>query len=388
MSKADMVFAHNSRISDDEIAEVRKMINVPLRLSQWNVEANLDNIRHFSHGLGDDNPLFCDEEYGKRSIHGSVIAPGCFLYAIWAAGVNVGFPGLQAFYGGCRWEWKRPVKPGDRIDVEAKMTDLKDIQGRRAGRFLMQIGHASYRDGEGVEIATNVSRAFRMPRAGVDSESGLKYGPRNKVWSEAELDEIDAEVVAQTRQGDKPLYWEDVIVGSSIPSRLKGPLDLASILTYYAGNLSSLYMSTDMAAKRRHLARTAPETLPNNRPVELVAERIPFGLGHTDGKVAQAVGMPGAYDNGYQRVGWAQQLMTDWIGDHGFLKMLDVTLHLPNIIGDVIRYTGKVVDKRVEGDEHLVDVEITVLRDDGELSCKGQSTVRLPSRSASAANVN
>jgi len=91
--------------------------------------------------------------------------------------------------------------------------------------------------------------------------------------------------------------------------------------------------------------------------------------------------MPGVYDVGWSRVGWAQQLMTDWIGDHGILKMLDTSVLLPNVLGDIVRFAGTVTNKRIEGDQCLVDVELKGLRQDGEISCKGTSTVQLPARS-------
>ena len=32
----------------------------------WCHEATRDNIRHYAHGIGDDNPLWCDPDYAAR----------------------------------------------------------------------------------------------------------------------------------------------------------------------------------------------------------------------------------------------------------------------------------------------------------------------------------
>ena len=78
------------------------------------------------------------------------------------------------------------------------------------------------------------------------------------------------------------------------------------------------------------------------------------------------------------RVGWVQQVLTDWMGDDAFLEMFDTTTHLPNIIGDIVRFTGRVIARREEGGRSLVDLEIRGERQDGELSIKGTATIRLP----------
>ena len=44
-------------------------------LEPWCHEATRDNIRHYAHGIGDDNPLWCDPSYGAATRWGGVIAP-------------------------------------------------------------------------------------------------------------------------------------------------------------------------------------------------------------------------------------------------------------------------------------------------------------------------
>ena len=376
----EQTFKHNSAVVDEKVEAARKMIGQPLRIRQWNKEASIDGITHYAVGLGDDNPLWLDETYGRTTRWGATVAPPTYLYAIWAAGIGYGFPGLQAFHAGGRWEFMRYVKAGERVLAEAKMTDLKVICGKRAGRMLLQVGEALYRTPQGELLSRHEARAFRVPRPGADPKGGLKYESQSKTWTDAELDDMDAEILAYQRRGADTRFWEDVRVGESLPRRIKGPLNLSTMIAYYAGNCPG-YVSTDLQVKNRHLARHHPERLPNNRPPELQAERVSFGQGHHDPKVASAVGMPGVYDNGWMRIGWAQQMLTDWMGDDGFLKVIDCSIKLPNVVGDVLRMTGKVTGKRMEGGESLVDVELRAERHDGELSMTGFGTMALKARS-------
>ena len=49
-------------ITDEGLAEVEKLIGVPLRRSrmQWIETTTKDAIKHFAWGIGDDNPLWLD----------------------------------------------------------------------------------------------------------------------------------------------------------------------------------------------------------------------------------------------------------------------------------------------------------------------------------------
>jgi acyl dehydratase len=373
------VFANNSGIDNVEIEKVREMIGQPLRIRQWNREASLDGIRHYAFGLGDDNPLWSDEDYAQRGPYGSIVAPPTYFYSVWPAGIGPGLPGLQVFHAGGRWEIARYARVGERIVADAKLVDVKELVGKRAGRMILQVGEVNYCTTAGELLAKHTSRTFRIARVGYDASSGLKYEPRSTIWSDEQLDNMEGEVYAQTRRGATSLYYEDVSVGDQLPTRLKGPLTTSTMMAYHGGNLSS-YLSTDMFVKHRRLCLEHPELAPNNRSPKIQAERVSLAAGHQDPSVARAVGMPGVYDNGWMRIGWAQQLVTDWIGDSGTLKMIDVSIKLPNTVGDIVRFSGGVTGKRDSPSERTVEIEINGHRQDGEISCSGTAEVNIPSR--------
>ena len=96
--------------------------------------------------------------------------------------------------------------------------------------------------------------------------------------------------------------------------------------------------------------------------------------------VAEAVGVPGAYDYGPQRVSWMGTLMTNWIGDDGFLKRLRVECRRFNVYGDTQWCKGKVVRKYIHHHTPLVDVEIWAENQRGEVTAPGFATAMLPSK--------
>jgi len=62
--------------------ELRKRIGVKIEdtVEPWCYEATRDNIRHYAHGIGDDNPLWCVPEYARKTKFGDVIALPSFLF--------------------------------------------------------------------------------------------------------------------------------------------------------------------------------------------------------------------------------------------------------------------------------------------------------------------
>ena len=57
-------------ITDEALEALRRLIGVPIAdtVEPWCYEATRDNIRHYAHGIGDDNPLWCDPATRRRPL--------------------------------------------------------------------------------------------------------------------------------------------------------------------------------------------------------------------------------------------------------------------------------------------------------------------------------
>lgn len=99
--------------------------------------------------------------------------------------------------------------------------------------------------------------------------------------------------------------------------------------------------------------------------------------GHTEDAMAREAGMPSGYDVSPQRIWWLGQVVTNRIGDDGFLRMLDVKLRRPTIFGNVSWCRGSVTGKRVEDGVHLVDLDLRVENQLNEVAVNRQETVEL-----------
>ena len=71
------------KITDAALESLRERIGVPIEntAEPWCHEATRDNIRHYAHGIGDDNPLWCDPDYAAKTRYGGIVALPTFLFA-------------------------------------------------------------------------------------------------------------------------------------------------------------------------------------------------------------------------------------------------------------------------------------------------------------------
>jgi acyl dehydratase len=356
-------------------AAVEALEGSAIRVEQWNHEATQDTIRHYAWGLGDDNPLFCDPGYAEATPYRALIAPPTFLYTAFDGAVGAGLPGVQPIYAGTDWRFHRRVRRGDRIRATAAFGPVRRLRGGTAQDMVIQSALCRYLDQDGRLIAEADARTFRVPRR--RASNGLAYQPRPAHrFTGAELDDIRDEAAAEFRRGvGEP---DGVQAGDTVPAVIKGPIGRIDMTAYYAGCPGSPgYKSCELAWKYRTWAFADPTRLPSNYDPSYFGERVLPSIGHQDHDAAHELGMPGAYNNGPQRVGWFAHCVTNWMGDGAFLAALDVRLRRPEIFGDVIRISGTVTAVGGDGDCPRVRVSLSAENQLGERTADGVADVVL-----------
>ena len=78
-------------------------------------------------------------------------------------------------------------------------------------------------------------------------------------------------------------------------------------------------------------------------------------------------------------------MLSNWIGDHGFLHRLNVSVRRPNMVGDTLWWRGTVKAKRRDGGANLVDLEVEARNQSDRLSAFGTAVVALPAHQGGAA---
>ena len=369
-------------ITDAGLDDLRKRIGVRITqsLEPWCYEATRDNIRHYAHGIGDDNPLWCDPEYASTTCYGGIIAPPSFLFACdrIISGYCGGLPGVHAMWAGADWMWLQPVRRNDEVHVEAYLKDLIEHQTRFAGRSIQQIYHVDFFNGAGDKLAAADSWVFRTERD-TAREQGTKYTELNKRaearYTEAELNDIFRLYAEEQIRGAETRYYEDVEIDEALPTMAKGPMTVTGFIAYAQG-WGGLYIRANKLAWQQ-VHKHKGLGIPNRFNIPDCPERV-----HWEEEFAHKVGAPGAYDYGPERCSWLTHHLTNWCGDDGFLHSASCKIRRHNPAGDALFINGKVVDKYVdEQGRHCVRIEQEARNQDDELSVLGSGVVVLPTRS-------
>jgi len=369
------------KITDKGLAELRERIGVKIdnTLEPWCHEATRDNIRHYAHGIGDDNPLWCDPEYAAKTRWGGIVALPSFLFATSriVSGYVGGLPGVHAMWAGADWTWHLPVRRNDEITTEAWLKDLIEHETRFAGRAIQQIYHVEFKNQKGELVAEADSWCFRTDRD--QARNGPKYADVKdrppKRYTEEELAAIFDLYANEEVRGATPRYWEDVRVGDKLPTLVKGPMTITGFIAFAQG-WGGLYIRANKL-NWKQFSKHPGLGIPNRFNVPDCPERV-----HWDPDFALRVGAPGAYDYGPERCSWLIHQLTNWMGDDGFLRKASSKIRRHNPEGDTLRIDGHVVRAFVEGGRHLVEIAQEARNQDGELSVIGTGIVELPSKTA------
>jgi len=103
---------------------------------------------------------------------------------------------------------------------------------------------------------------------------------------------------------------------------------------------------------------------------------------HYDKDFAINAKLPGVILHGALKNAFLGHLMTDFVGEQGWLKKLSVQYRGMDQPGSKVVCRGRVTRKYVEGGNHLVDCEIWLENAKGEKTTPGSATAILPSREA------
>jgi hypothetical protein len=250
---------------------------------------------------------------------------------------------------------------------------MVEHQTRFAGRAFQQIYTTEFFDQTGAKIAEADSWCFRTERDTARAEGTKYHGVSEKpvVYSDEDIRGFAEQYRQEKPRGRDKLLWSSVQEGDILPPLLKGPYTVTGAVAFMQAWGAYTIRNHRMAWQYydRH-PRLAP---PNDNNVPEPPVRV-----HWDNEFARRVGVPGAYDFGPERIAWMSHMLTDWIGDDGFLRKLDIQIRRHNVVGDIVWCRGKVVGKRMEDGRGIVDCEVWGENQNGELSVKGSAEVELP----------
>ncbi|MGV8057978.1 MAG: MaoC family dehydratase N-terminal domain-containing protein [Smithellaceae bacterium] len=345
----------------------------------FSTQATVDQIRHFAHGIGDQNPLFTSVEYGKKSKYGSVVAPGCYLYSINWVVMGYGGPGVHGWYSGGEWEWYRPIVPGMTFKTVNCLRELVAKKGKMGGgRTWVDYGDVIYVNAETGEVVAKEHQHIVLGERSAAGGAKKYMNIPKPVYSKEDWARILDLYENEEVRGATPRYWEDVNVGDKVGPMIKGPLSVRDEIAWLIG-AGTPYIR---AHKREYdYEKRHPHTLEYADSSEADNPGDVPELVHILSSFTKTIGIERIYDYGNQRMSWLCNFFTNWMGDDGFLWKMQGDLRVFNQAGDVTTFEGKVVKKYIEDGKYCVDIEAGAQNQRGEWSMPLHiSTVILPSK--------
>lgn len=373
-----MAFNGDGQIEEDQLAKLKSRLGVEYPAKPWNTAATPDAVLHFADGIGDDNPLWSDEAYVRSTSIDSMVAPPTFLFSIFSGGFGAaggGLPGVFGLWAKDVWEWDRWVKVGESLTATNKLVAVNEKSGTYSGRMIEQVIETAVKDSRGLIVARNWRHSMKVERSTARKKEKYLDTPKYRYTAE-EIGTIEDAYAGEKerRRGGNPRYWEDVKEGEELSTLVKGPLTITSMVSFLMGWGSPL-CKTDRIAHAYMRKHPGARIVDPDTNVPDLPESS-----HWDQGLAKRSGLPGGYDIGAQRVSWFAHLCTDWMGDSGFLRRLEVQLRRPNVVGDTTWCRGKLSRKYEENGEHLLDCELWGDNQRGERTTLGMATIRLPHR--------
>jgi acyl dehydratase len=354
------------KITPEAIKAAENMIGLQLRPEgPYLQDATEDTIRNFCNGIGDLNPLYRDLEHGRLTRHGSMLAHPNFPMAFgWVGRTRWGLPGVHGFYAGNDWEMFRHNRPGDRITAIERVVGVDVKQSEFSGTLVLQYVEASYANQNGDLVARALGTCTRHERKAA-RDTGKYADIKTHEYTADEFAHIDQAILDEEKnmRSGNVRYWEEVQLGEELPEIVRGPLSLMDTMGFLVGCGRGHTHGVIFKNAMKHPGGGIEYT----------------GIGHHRESTAKEVGVPGVYDYGPQRSSWMASLVTNWMGDAGFLKRIRTQMRGFNIMGDCTWARGKVTRKYIKDGHALVDIEIRGENQRGELTTPGMATVILPS---------
>lgn len=364
-------------VTHEQVEQLRSMIGRPIRSDRPHItQLTPDAIRHYAYGIGDRNPLWTEPDYAAARGRVQTAPPTALLGMDKVfSGYVTGLAGIHAMYAGATFEFERPLQAGDQLTGSATLKELIERPSKFAGRSWQQIYQVPFHDGNGDIVCTGHSYCFRIERD--SARQAKKYEEIRVEWTPDQIADIAVRYRDEEarRRGEQTRYVQDVQVGDRLPQITKGPYTATTAIAYLLG-WGGLYVRAhgdafDLFARHPALG------IPNEWGVPEPPERV-----HWDPDLARRVGVPGAYDYGPERVSWLGHVVTDWMGDDGFLRYLDVQVRRHNVLGELVTCEGHV--KAVDVPTGTVEITLDAVNQDGHESARGTARVVLPQRPSQA----
>jgi acyl dehydratase len=365
-----------AELTNEMLEEYKDRVGLELRVSNvFNQTVSYEAIRNYVNGIGDWNPLYRDRDYARRSPYEELVAPPNWLYSVFPTYVVEGLPGLHAWHSGNDWEFYKPIYINDCIKPKSTIVGFDILRTKFSGKSLWRYQKAEFFNQRGELVARAYSWSLRGERRATRKTGKYSQLRLPHPWTEEELIKIENDILDEEIRGREVRYWEDVKEGDELPPIIKGPFGLTDMIAYCVGATP-----VQLAAHGVQLRNYRNHPAWAFRDPDTMALEPIYGV-HYNKLAAQSAGLPIPYTAGVQNQSWLINLLTNWMGDEGWIKRNYAEYRRFVYFSDVVWLKGKVVKKYVdEKGEHCVDIRCSGINQRREDIIPSFATIILPSK--------
>ena len=385
---------------DDEVAldtsPVDRWIGVPLGGGQLKDPVVPNDIRRWSQGMQNANPLYFDDEYASEpdSRFGRLVAPQSFAVACddsHGAGpaIQGTIPGTHMLFGGDEWWFFGPrIRPSQKITRERMLFDYKVANTKFAGPTMFSRGDTMYINDRGEVICKQRSTSIRY-LVEEARRKGLFSGEKDPEWTEDQLMDIEEQKFEYFKTIRDLAHQRRLFVkvADRLPQRLIGPHTIASFTTEWRSFQMTIW----------HAFRSVPGPdstldagwLPEmSRDLEGAAVDPTLGdglyygpsRGHVQAKYAQLIGLPRGYGYGASMGAWILDFVSNWAGEWSDIVHCNMSYRSPAMTGDLSKLDGEVTE--ISNDDPsgqpVAKIHVVMSNQEAAVLAEGDALVRLP----------
>ena len=138
---------------DPDIKYDRSLLGAEHGMGSFKVTREM--IVGFARSTGETNPLYLDDEFGRKSEYGSIIAPPTFCNMFVSGGTRPDIKlefGDVSLFAGQSIECLAPVRPNDTLRASTKLKDVYAKTGR-SGKMVFAVWETSFTNDDGATVA-------------------------------------------------------------------------------------------------------------------------------------------------------------------------------------------------------------------------------------------
>lgn len=137
---------------------------IGLTAKPYVVDVENGHIKRFAQAIGDDNPLYVDEQVASASQYGGLVAPLTFPIALTSdqGELPIELDVRRMLHGEQSFTYNRMLRPGDRLTCQMKIADIYEKQGSK-GMMQFLVLDTEMVDEQGELVVTSRTNIVYKP---------------------------------------------------------------------------------------------------------------------------------------------------------------------------------------------------------------------------------